>query len=189
MNAKVLVTGGTVRLGLAIAAHLRDKGYEVYTTSHRQESGADFIVDFRKEWTLPKFDAIVNNAALFTGSEDDLTAVNYLAPKRTIDEKMAVNIVNILDSRVICGPREDYGAYARTKRMLLEETVKRHEGVRVNGVAPGPVIAPVAVKEPAGPTPLGRPTPEAVAEAVRFLLESEFTGGCVIPVDGGQHLL
>lgn len=189
MNTRVLVTGGTVRLGRAIAAHLREKGYEVFTSSHRPEAGADFLVDFRGEWTLPRFDAIVNNAALFTGKEADLMAVNYLAPKRIIEEKLAGNIVNILDSRVIRGRGADGSVYARTKRLLLEETLKHHEGVRVNAVAPGPVMAPVAVHEAAGETPLGRPDPESVAAAVRFLLESPFTGGCVIPVDGGQHLL
>jgi NAD(P)-dependent dehydrogenase (short-subunit alcohol dehydrogenase family) len=46
----------------------------------------------------------------------------------------------------------------------------------------------VAVREAAGETPLGRPSPEDVAGAVAFLLRVRATSGCVIPVDGGQSL-
>ena len=186
---KVLVTGGTTRLGLAIAAHLRECGWEVATSSHRPDSGADYIADFRGEWQLPEFDAIVNNAGLFTGPDADIMAVNYLSPKRIIAEKLAKNVVNILDSRILGASSEPVGAYCRSKWLLLHETLKFHDGVRVNAVAPGPVMAPTEVHEAAGPTPFGRPTPEAVAAAVRFLLEADYISGAVIPVDGGQHLL
>ncbi len=189
MSGTVLVTGGTVRLGLAISAHLREHGWKVFTSSHRADAGADFTLDFRHAWDLPKFDAVVNNAALFSGSDPDLMLVNYLAPKRIIEERIAPNIVNILDSRVLSPSRNDSSFYAWTKRRLLELTLKLHPGVRVNAVAPGPVMAPVAVREKAGPVPFGRPSPEAVAAAVRFLLETPFVSGCVVPVDSGQHLL
>jgi len=186
---KVLVTGGTTRLGLAIAAHLRACGYEVAVSSHRPDAGADYLADFRGEWHLPKFDAIVNNAGLFAGSEAEIMAVNYLAPKRIIAEELAPNVVNILDNRILNLASEPEECYSRSKWLLLKETLKFHAGVRVNAVAPGPVIAPVAVHEAAGLTPFGRPTPEAVAATVRFLLESPTICGAVIPVDGGQHLL
>ena len=78
------------------------------------------------------------------------------------------------------------------KRALYGFTVKAAamfaDTLRVNAVAPGPVLAPEGVREKAGDTPLGRPTVEAVAEAVAFLLDAESTTGCTIPVDGGQHL-
>jgi len=61
--------------------------------------------------------------------------------------------------------------------------------LRVNAVAPGPVLAPEGVREAAGETPLGRPAPGDVAEAVAFLLDAAATSGCVVPVDGGQSLL
>ena len=61
--------------------------------------------------------------------------------------------------------------------------------LRVNAVAPGPVLAPTGVRERAHETLLGRPRPEDVARAVEFLLDAESTTGAVIPVDGGQHLL
>ena len=61
--------------------------------------------------------------------------------------------------------------------------------LRVNAVAPGPVLAPEGVSEMAGEMPLGRPLPEDVVRAVVFLLEANATTGCIVPVDGGQSLL
>ena len=41
----VLVTGGTCRIGKAIVDTLRNAGWNVLTSSHREDSGADFIQD------------------------------------------------------------------------------------------------------------------------------------------------
>ena len=84
------------------------------------------------------------------------------------------------------------GAYADSKREHLGWTRKSaamfSSSLRVNAVAPGPVMPPEGVHELAGETPLGRPTPEDVASAVAFLLDAQRTSGCVVPVDGGQSL-
>ena len=142
-------------------------------------------------------DALVNNAALFTGGEDVLQAVNLEAPKKLTTlmacrEDGRGSVVNILDCRVLDEAAPDENAYSRTKRALLEHTRKAASmfagTLRVNAVAPGPVLAPVDASEKAGETPLGRPAPEDVAAAVAFLLEAERTSGCVVPVDGGQSL-
>lgn len=64
--------------------------------------------------------------------------------------------------------------------------------VRVNAVAPGPVLAPDGLAEPeaariAGTTLLGRwGEPADVAEAVLFLATSPWLTGVVLPVDGGR---
>lgn len=188
MNGKILVTGGTVRLGLAISSLLRERGFEVFTTSHRPDSGADFILDFRHELPSSSFDAIVNNAALFRGSDKDLMRVNFLAPKRIIEARLAPVVVNIIDSRVMSPGFTPRNAYEKSKALLLAETLAPHGAVRVNGVAPGPVIAPVAIREKAGLLPFGRPAPEAVARAVAFLIEEPSISGSVLAVDGGNHL-
>jgi pteridine reductase len=65
---------------------------------------------------------------------------------------------------------------------------------RVNAVAPGPIMFPKDYPEASkrhdrATTLLGREgTPEDVARAVRFLLESPYVTGAVLPVDGGFRL-
>ena len=144
-------------------------------------------------------DLVVNNAGLFAQGEVDAeTAARIEAVNYTAAEKLTIlasgresgrgAVVNILDSRALAG--EGGGAYLESKRKLVEFTRRAAalfaDTLRVNGVAPGPVLAPVGFREKAGLTPLGRPTPEAVAEAVAFLAAAQFTTGCIIAVDGGE---
>ena len=205
----VLVTGGTTRIGLAIAERLRADGWRVIASSHRADSGADIVADLSEPLGAAKLyatclrllggnppDALVNNAALFAGDDASLEAVNLVAPQKLTmlmagRETGRGAVVNILDCRVLCGA-EGEGAYFRTKCALLDYTMKSAamfaETLCVNAVAPGPVLAPTEVHEKAGETPFGRPSPEDVASAVSFLLSARATGGCVVPVDGGQSL-
>ena len=205
----VLVTGGTTRLGLAIAERLRADGWRVIASSHRADSGADIVADLSEPLGAAKLyaaclrllggnppDALVNNAALFAGDDAALEAVNLVAPQKLTmlmagRETGRGAVVNVLDCRVLCGA-EGEGAYFRTKRALLDYTLKSAamfaETLCVNAVAPGPVLAPSEVHEKAEETPSGRPSPEDVASAVSFLLSARATGGCVVPVDGGQSL-
>ena len=67
--------------------------------------------------------------------------------------------------------------------------------VRVNAVAPGPLLTPEDLPEEeargiAGRVPLGRHgTPEDVSAAVLFLLEgSDYVTGEVLTVDGGRSI-
>ena len=230
------MTGGTTRLGLAVAERLRASGWRVLTSSHRADAGADFVADLsapsgaaglyaavmRLLGGIPP-DALVNNAALFTGDDAAVEAVNLEAPRK-LTMMMAGRetgrgaVVNVLDASVLPSRTLDGSAlssgdvrqptaddqaspgasnasprYAASKRGLLEYTLKSAamfaQTLRVNAVAPGPVLAPAGVRERAHETLLGRPRPEDVARAVEFLLDAESTTGAVIPVDGGQHLL
>lgn len=204
----VLVTGGTVRLGLIIADHLRGCGYKVITASSRGGSGADIVCDFRESMGAAKCyaaalnllggnppDAIVNNAALFTGSDADIEAVNLTAPKK-LTMLMAGRevpgrgcVVNILDATADTPGRNV--KYSESKRGLREYTktaaVMFSETLRVNSVSPGPIneLRPVGVHEKAGDCPLGRPKALDIARAVAFLIENESVTGIDIPVDGG----
>ncbi len=206
----VVVTGGTTRLGLAIAERLRSEGWRVITTSHRADSGADVIADLSGRMGAAKLyaqclgllggnppDALVNNAALFAGDEAAMEYVNLESPKKLTmlmsgREEGRGSVVNILDCRVLGAGLGGDAVYERTKRALMDYTKKSAamfaETLNVNAVAPGPVLAPTGVSEKAGDTPLGRPTPEDVASAVAFLLAASATSGCVVPVDGGQSL-
>lgn len=212
----VLVTGGTVRLGLAVSERLRADGWRVMTSSHRPDAGADVVADLSDPMGPARLyaevmrilggvppDAVVNNAAVFDNrsSVDAETsalieAVNLTAPKKLTmlmagRETERGAVVNIVDSAVLgAGPLS--GPYLASKRSLLEYTRLSAEmfssSLRVNAVAPGPVFPPPGFSEKAGPTPLGRPSAEDVAAAVSFLLSAKTTTACVVPVDGGMHL-
>lgn len=211
----VLVTGGTTRIGLAIAERLRADGWRVLTSSHRADAGADLVADLAEPMGPAKLyaealrllggeppDALVNNAALFVGDASILEAINLTAPKK-LTRLMAGRetagrgtVINLLDTRVLgtAPVSEDAGdVYTRTKAALLRDTLESAQlfadTLRVNGVAPGPVLAPVQVHEKAGELLVDRPTAADVAAAVAFLLTAPSTTGCIIPVDGGQHLI
>ena len=211
----VLITGGTVRLGKAIADRLRTEGWRVITSSHRADAGADIVADLAEPMGAAKLyavalkllngnppDALVNNAALFTG---DAAAVNLEAPKKLTmlmagREAGLGAVVNILDS-VILGSlgseatlSDPKRPYLDSKRELLAFTKTAAATfaatLRVNAVAPGPVLAPTEVHMKAGEMLLDhRPTADDVAAAVSYLLSAEATTGAVIPVDAGQNLL
>ena len=211
----VLVTGGTVRLGAAIAERLRAEGWRVLTSSHRADAGADIVADLAEPMGPAKLyaaamkrlggnppDALVNNAALFTGDAAAIAAVNLESPKKLTmlmagREAGVGAIVNILDTKALdayrCLPTPT-DAYLASKRALLDFTRSAAATfaatLRVNGVAPGPVLAPTDVHVKAGETLLDRrPTVDDVAAAVSYLLDAESTTGVVIPVDAGQHLM
>ena len=222
----VLVTGGTVRLGAAIAERLRAEGWRVITSSHRADAGADIVADLAEPMGAVKLysaamnllggnppDALVNNAALFTGDDAAIAAVNRESPKKLTTlmagrESGVGAVVNVLDS-VILGSlglgastlsdsnqtlSDPKRPYLDSKRSLLAFTrtaaATFAASLRVNAVAPGPVLAPTGVHVKAGATLLDRrPTAEDVAAAVSFLLGADSVTGAVIPVDAGQHLL
>ena len=210
----VLVTGGTVRLGKAIAARLRAEGWRVITSSHRADAGADIVADLAEPMGAAKLyaaalkllggnppDALVNNAALFTGDAVAITAINFEAPKKLTTlmagrETGVGSVVNILDAKVLDGNRLQSTAvdgYRNSKRELAAFTRSSAATfaatLRVNGVAPGPVMAPMDVHEKAGEMLLDRrPTADDVAAAVSYLLSAESTTGAILPVDSGQHL-
>lgn len=206
----VLVTGGTRRLGKAIAETLRSAGWRVLASSHQEGCGADIVADLSlpdgpaRLYTAalaaaPDLCAIVNNAAIFNGPPDALEAVNLVAPRKLTmllagREGIVGSVVNVLDSRTLDLSVQGGTAYEKTKRALLADTLKCAalfaQTLRVNAVAPGPVLPPEGFHAPAGEMLLdARPTPEDVADAVAYLLAARTVTGTVIPVDSGQHLL
>jgi pteridine reductase len=106
-------------------------------------------------------------------------------------------IVNVVDSTSE-RPHRGYLPYGVSKAGLvcLTRAVARElaPAVRVNAVAPGPVLLPEGATPAAAEairraTPLGLGTPDAVGRAVRFLVEdATFTTGTVLLVDGGRDM-
>lgn len=163
---------------------------------------------------LGRVDAVVNNASVFQ-YDDAATAapaamdlhwrVNTAAPV-LLAQALAAHVaarggtgcvVNLLDQK-LWNPNPDYFSYTLSKSAQREATVLLAQAlapaVRVVGVAPGVTL-------PSGPmtetefsaahqlTPLQRSsTPEDIARAVRFLIESPAITGTTLLVDGGQHL-
>ncbi len=106
-------------------------------------------------------------------------------------------VVNLLDQKLF-NPNPDHVSYTLSKAALQAATTMLAQAlaprVRVCGVAPGVTLlsgdmnsAEFAASHRM--TPLGRSsTPQDVARAVHFLLESPAITGTTLLVDGGQHL-
>ena len=157
-------------------------------------------------------DILVNSSSLFkktpfpTGDPGDWQRVtrilldgafycaNAAAPGML--EKGAGLIVNILDGAA-WEPWPEYVAHCVGKAGLLALTrqlaLDLAPAVRVNGVAPGPVLpppgsSPSRIAQIAQRTLLRRwGTPEDVAQAVLFLVGADYITGEVIVVDGGER--
>jgi NAD(P)-dependent dehydrogenase (short-subunit alcohol dehydrogenase family) len=154
--------------------------------------------------------AVVNNASLFSVAgflPDDekkkLMMVNHTSPcllsrklfESLLERGSSGSIVNLLDTRVLSSSY-DRTPYAESKRALLESTwndAKKYAPVlRVNAVAPGPVLIPsdASSSEKGGQILLSsRPSVDDIANAVNFLLTAPSVTGGIIAVDSGQHLI
>jgi len=95
-------------------------------------------------------------------------------------------------------PWRDYLPYSVAKagvialtRGLARELAPQ---VRVNAIAPGPMLFPDDMEESGRAREIGRTllkragTPQHIASAVRFLLDNDYVTGAVLPVDGGRGL-
>ncbi|UZK69232.1 SDR family oxidoreductase [Sphingomonas sp. S1-29] len=152
-----------------------------------------------------RVDVLVNNASMFDagdGALPDAAAlvahyrVNVAAPialSTAVAGQGGCAIVNILDQR-IARPHRDQLAYTLSKQALAEATrtlAAVLAPVRVNAVAPGLTLptadyAPAQIDALAAMMPLGQlPTPQAIADAVCFLVGAGASTGQTLYVDGG----
>jgi hypothetical protein len=107
-------------------------------------------------------------------------------------------IINVLDTR-IAGHDPAHVAYLLSKQMLASLTricaLEFAPSVTVNGVAPGLILPPAGKDESyldrlAEKVPLRKHgAPADIADAVLYLLQSNFVTGQIIYVDGGRRLL
>lgn len=158
-------------------------------------------------------DVLVNNAALFERDEAETATreswdrhmeVNLRAPfvltqafAAALAEDAEGNVVNILDQRVrnltphfLSYTLSKSGLWTLTRTLALALAPR----VRVNGIAPGPVLpsprqSERSFRRQAEATPLGRAvSPEEIAKGVLFVLEAPSLTGQMIALDSGQHL-
>ena len=161
-----------------------------------------------------RIDAVINNASVFEA--DDASSFSHAAMERHwrantapaillaqalhthLQERRANGcVVNLLDQK-IWNPNPDYLSYTLSKAALQAATVMLAQALaprlRICGVAPGVTLPSDAMTADEfglarTMTPLGRSsTPQDVARAVRFLLESPAVTGTTLLIDGGQHL-
>lgn len=154
---------------------------------------------------------LINSAAIFPENDtlaDDLShwdqvmSLNLRAPLLLSQAFAArkpqqAHIINILDAR-INHPAGDHIVYRLSKAGLwhLTESLARElaPDIQVNGLALGAILPPPGAdddhfKRMAEQIPLKRTgNPQAIADAVAFLLGQSFITGTVIPVDGGEFL-
>lgn len=219
MSGSVLVTGGAKRIGQAICAALRARGWNVLV--HSRQAPAPLNVDFAESGAAerlfaaacclaPDLSVIVNNAAVFStaaalspAAEQRVRRINVDVPARLTEllaERLRVEgregaVVDLLDARIFREGLADT-PYVRSKRDLKIRVLQAARvwapTLRVNAVAPGPVLLPAAptAHEKGGPILLARrPTPHDVADAVAFLLDAPSCTGQILCVDSGQSLL
>ncbi len=160
-------------------------------------------------------DILINNAAIFYRTPfpeisdhdwEKFMRVNLRAPfllareaGRIFLEKKSGQIVNVADVGGL-RPWGDFIPYSVSKAGLIALTQALAKAlaphVRVNAVAPGPVLLPDDYsEEEAGISALRTllkrvGTAKDVAEAIHFLLTgSDFITGAVVPVDGGRLIV
>ena len=129
-------------------------------------------------------------------------AVNFSAPVRLMQYFAEYAgrpgcIINLLD-QAICRPDENSFSYALSKKALAEATraaaLQLAPEIRVNGLAPGPVLPPAEMPESRmektlRSIPLRRPVAlQDLCKGAVFLAENESMTGSVLFIDCGQSL-
>lgn len=156
---------------------------------------------------------LINNASLFINDDivhldaavwDLQLNVNLRAPvllasafATNLPQMGAGHIINIIDQRVL-KPAPEFFSYSVSKSGLSWVTTTMAQAlapkIRVNAIAPGPVLksihqTPEEFAAEQNSTLLKRgTTPDEIASAVQFLLETPSITGQIICLDGGQHL-
>ena len=208
---RALITGGTGRVGSAIANWLRAAGWSVVAAGRHdgdlaQASAARALVERAVE-ELGGLDLVVNGASEgFTPRPvEEVTEADWdLAFGATAKGSFFVTQAaapHLRQSRGLVVMIEDVAAYqpwpsfaahsaAKAAQAMLTRVFARALApeVRVCGVAPGPVAVDEEGRR-AAETLLGRiGSPEDVAEAVLYLTRADFVTGTSLVVDGGRLL-
>jgi pteridine reductase len=211
---RTLLTGGTGKLGAAVAERLRAEGWQVVAAG-RRDGDVSRAADAR---------ALVERAAAELGGLDVVIngASAGFEPKRfdrveeaDVDEALGATVKGSFFVTQAAAPYlresgglvvmvEDVAAYqpwpsfaahcaAKAAQAMLTKTLAKAlaPGVRVCGVAPGPVALDPGddVERRAAETVLGRVgTPDDVAGAILYLAGADFVTGASLVVDGGRLL-
>ena len=153
---------------------------------------------------------LVNNASVFypsrlrTSNYNDLVkvfSINFFTPYILTQEFAKYvkegHIINLLDAKVNRNHTEHFN-YLLTKKILFSFTkmsaVELAPEIRVNGIAPGPILAPedkgIDYLEIAGSkTPLKKPgSLFNITETIKYIVNNDYITGQIIYLDGGENL-
>jgi pteridine reductase len=210
---RALVTGGTGRVGAAIADRLEREGWTVFRAG-RADGDVSRVGDARAlveraVGELGGLDLLVNAAgegfrpqAVDDVDEQDWDAAFGATAKGSFFVTQAA-APHLRAARGLVVMIEDVAAYdpwpsfaphcaAKAAQAMLTRVLARALApeVRVCGVAPGPVeVDPGQEERRAAETLLGRiGSGDDVAEAVLFLTHADFVTGTSVVVDGGMLL-
>ncbi len=194
-----------------LAEELQQKGVKAWTiqADFRRPDEYQTLID-RAQEAAGGLDVLINNASIFPAEMlKDLTwsglsanmEVNAWVPfvlSRAFAQRIGRGrIVNLHDSR-LKGYDWTHVGYILSKHVLAAMTrmmaLEFAPDITVNAVAPGLILPPPGKDESyiqnlVHTVPLQRHgKAQDIADAVAFLVESDFITGNVIYVDGGRHL-
>jgi pteridine reductase len=210
---RALITGGTGKLGAAVAERLRSEGWSVVAAGRRdgdlsRAEEAKALVG-RAAAELGGLDVVVNAASsgfepkrFEDVSEEDVDAALGATVKGSFFVTQAA-ATHLRESGGLVVMVEDVAAYqpwpsfaahcaAKAAQAMLTRVLARALApeIRVCGVAPGTVaVEPGMEERRAAETVLDRVgSPDDVTEAILYLAEAQFVTGTTIVVDGGRLL-
>jgi pteridine reductase len=210
---RALVTGGTGRVGSAIALGLEEAGWSVVAAGRAEGDvsqpeaaralvaqavsdlgGLDLLVNGASEGFAPKSVLELTEAdwdlAFGATAKGSFFVTQAAAPRLRESGGTVVMIEDVAAYQ----PWPSFAAHcaAKASQAMLTRVFARALApeVRVCGVAPGPVaVDPEQEERRAAETLIGRVgSPKDVAEAVVFLAAADFVTGASLVVDGGRLL-
>ncbi len=210
---KALVTGGTGRVGSAIAARLASEGWSVFPagrlhgdlaevesaravvrTATDELGGLDLLVHAASEGFQPKPIDDVNeedwDAAFGATTKGAFFVTQAAAPLLRESRGVVIFIEDVMGLQ----PWPSFAPHSAAKAALSMLTKVFAKAlapeVRVCGIAPGPVaVDPDQLERRAAESLLGRVgSPDDVADAVVYLVGADFITGSTIVIDGGRLL-
>jgi pteridine reductase len=210
---RALVTGGTGRIGTAVATRLERDGWSVFSAGRadgdlsrpdearslveraaEELRGLELLVNAAGEGFAPKNVLELTEAdwdvALGVTAKGSFFVTQAAAPHLRRSRGTVVMIEDVAAYQ----PWPSFAAHcaAKAAQAMLTRVFARALApeIRVCGVAPGPVaVAPGQEERRAAETLLGRiGSPDDVAEAVVFLTGADFVTGASLVVDGGRLL-
>jgi pteridine reductase len=210
---RALVTGGTGRVGSAIAARLERDGHAVVAAGRadgdlssadaaralaertaERLGGLDLVVHAASEGFEPRPVAEVDEAAWDRAFGATAKGAFFVVQAAAPHLRRSRGVVVMIEDVAAYQPWPSFAPHcaAKAAQAMLTRVLARALApeVRVCGVAPGPVaVAPEQTERRARETLLRRVgSPEDVADAVSYLVGASFVTGTTLVVDGGKLL-